>query len=113
DKIKLALDQQIERNINARVLYETDDVSLSLFRDFPNLSLGVENLSVIGKDSFATDTLARIPSFRMGLNLMSVVSGDELKVNSITLDEPVIRLIVLKSGKANWDIMIEDSTAAE
>ena len=113
DKIKLALDKEIAKNINAEVIYETDDVSLSLFRDFPNLSLGVDNLSVIGKDSFATDTLARIPSFRMGLNLMSVVAGDELKVNSITLDEPVIRLIVLKSGKANWDIMIEDSTAAE
>ncbi|MCJ8163788.1 AsmA family protein [Pontibacter sp. E15-1] len=113
DKIKLALDKEIARNINAEVLYQTDDVSLSLFRDFPNLSLGVDNLSVIGKDSFATDTLARIPSFRMGLNLMSVVSGDELKVNSITLDEPVIRLIVLKSGKANWDIFISDSTAAE
>ncbi|RDV14404.1 hypothetical protein DXT99_14880 [Pontibacter diazotrophicus] len=113
DKIKQALDKEIAKNIDARVLYETDDVSLSLFRDFPNLSLGVDNLSVIGKDSFATDTLARIPSFRMGLNLMSVVSGDELKVNSITLDEPVIRLIVLKSGKANWDIMLEDSIAVE
>ncbi len=113
DKIKLALDKEIARNINAEVLYATDDVSLSLFRDFPNLSLSVDNLSVIGKDSFATDTLARIPAFRMGLNLMSVVSGDELKVNSITLDEPVIRLIVLKSGKANWDIFIDDSTAAE
>jgi uncharacterized protein involved in outer membrane biogenesis len=112
DKIKLALDQQIAKNINARVLYETDDVSLSLFRNFPNLSLGINNLSVIGKDSFATDTLAIIPSFRMGLNLMSVISGDELKVNSVTLDKPVIRLIVLKSGKANWDIMIGDSTAA-
>ncbi|GAA4423769.1 hypothetical protein GCM10023188_02940 [Pontibacter saemangeumensis] len=113
DKIKLALDKEIARNINAEVVYQTDDVSLSLFRNFPNLSLGVENLSVIGKDSFATDTLARIPSFRMGLNLMSVISGDELKVNSITLNEPVIRLLVLKSGKANWDIMIDDSTAAE
>lgn len=110
DKIKLTLDQEIAKNINAQVLYETDDVSLSLLRDFPNLSLGVENLSVIGKDSFATDTLARIPSFRMGLNLFSVF-GDELKVNSITLDEPVIRLLVLKSGKANWDIMIEDTAA--
>ncbi|WP_276498411.1 AsmA-like C-terminal region-containing protein [Pontibacter litorisediminis] len=111
DKIKLALDQQIAENIDAQVLYETDDVSLSLLRDFPNLSLGVENLTVVGVDSFATDTLARIPSFRMGLNLFSVF-GDELKVNSITLEEPVIRLLVLKSGKANWDIMKEDTTAA-
>ncbi|MDX5438093.1 MAG: AsmA family protein, partial [Pontibacter sp.] len=111
DKIKLALDQEIAKNINAQVIYETGDVSLSLLRDFPNLSLGVENLSVVGKDSFATDTLARIPSFRMGMNLFSVF-GDELKVNSITLEEPVIRLLVLKSGKANWDIFIEDTTAA-
>ncbi|SFG68099.1 AsmA family protein [Pontibacter chinhatensis] len=112
DKIKLALDQQIAENINAQVIYKTDDVSLSLFRDFPNLSLGVENLSVVGVDSFATDTLARVPSFRLGMNLLSVF-GDELKVNSITLDEPVIRLLVLKSGKANWDIMKEDTTVTE
>ncbi|MEJ8802602.1 AsmA family protein [Pontibacter sp. H249] len=112
DKIKQALDKEIAKNINATVAYETDDVSLSLFRDFPNLSLGVDNLSIIGKDSFQTDTLAQIPSFRMGLNLSSVISGDELKVNSITLDEPTIRLIVLKSGKANWDVFIEDTTVA-
>ncbi|MHA6248583.1 AsmA-like C-terminal region-containing protein [Pontibacter sp. CAU 1760] len=113
DKIKQALDKEIAQSIHAEVLYETDDVSLSIFRDFPNLTLGVDNLSVIGKDSFATDTLARIPAFRMELNLMSVISGDELKVNAITLDEPVIRLIVLKSGKANWDIFIPDSTLTD
>ncbi|PRY14986.1 AsmA-like protein [Pontibacter ummariensis] len=111
DKIKLALDKEIAKNINAEVLYETGDVSLSLLRDFPNLSLGVDNLAVIGKDSFQTDTLAVIPSFRMGLNLASVIAGDELKINSIVLNEPVIRLLVLESGKANWDILIEDTTA--
>ncbi|MDX5419166.1 MAG: AsmA family protein [Hymenobacteraceae bacterium] len=112
DKIKQALDKEIAKNISATVIYETDDVSLSLFRDFPNISLGVDNLTVVGQDSFQTDTLAQVPSFRMGLNLMSVIGGDELKINSITLDEPVIRLIVLKSGKANWDIFKEDTTAA-
>ncbi|GHA64755.1 AsmA family protein [Pontibacter akesuensis] len=112
DKIKSALDKEIAKNINAQVIYETDDVSLSLLRDFPNLSLGVENLLVIGQDSFATDTLAKVPSFRMGLNLFSVF-GDQLKVNSIELEEPVIRLLVLKSGKANWDIVKEDTTATE
>ena len=113
DKIRQALDKEIAKTINANVLYETDDVSLSLFRDFPNLSLSVDNLAIVGKDSFQTDTLAYVPSFYMGLNLMSVISGDELKVNSITLDEPVIQLIVLESGKANWDIMIADTTVTE
>ncbi|HEY4650938.1 MAG TPA: AsmA-like C-terminal region-containing protein [Pontibacter sp.] len=111
DKIKQTLDKEIAKNINANVIYQTDDVSLSLFRDFPDVSLGVENLAIVGIDSFATDTLAQIPSFRMGLDLMSVLTGDELKINSVTLDEPKIRLIVLKSGKANWDIMKPDTAA--
>ncbi|MBJ6117639.1 hypothetical protein JAO76_05525 [Pontibacter sp. BT310] len=111
DKIKQTLDKEIAKNINANVLYQTDDVSLSLFRDFPDISLGVENLAIVGIDSFATDTLAQIPSFRMGLDLMSVIAGDELEINSITMDEPKIRLIVLKSGKANWDIMKPDTAA--
>jgi hypothetical protein len=112
DKIKEALDKEIAKNISATVIYATDDVSLSLFRDFPNMSLGVENLLVVGQDSFATDTLANIPSFRMGLDLMSVISGNRIKINNIKLDDPTIRLLVLKSGKANWDIFIADTTAA-
>lgn len=111
DKIKQTLDKEIAKNINANVIYQTDDVSLSLFRDFPDVSLSVENLAIVGIDSFATDTLALIPSFRMGLDLMSVITGDELKINSVTLNEPKVRLIVLKSGKANWDIMKPDTTA--
>ena len=111
DQIKARLDQEIANSVNARVLFETDDVSISLLRNFPNLSLGVDQLTVIGKDSFATDTLAYIPSFRMGLDLMSVIGGNTVKIRSVTLDEPVINLIMLKSGKANWDIMIPDTTA--
>ncbi|MEJ8757533.1 AsmA-like C-terminal region-containing protein [Pontibacter sp. H259] len=111
DKIKQTLDKEIAKNINANVLYQTDDVSLSLFRDFPDVSLGVENLAIVGIDSFATDTLAQVPSFRMGLDLMSVIAGDELKINSVAMDEPKIKLIVLKSGKANWDIMKPDTVA--
>ncbi|MHC2990563.1 hypothetical protein OB13_02790 [Pontibacter sp. HJ8] len=111
DKIKGALDKEIARNINASVQYKTEDVSLSLLRDFPNMSLGVENLLIVGQDSFATDTLARIPSFRMGLDLMSVITGNEVKINTIQLNDPTIRLLVLKSGKANWDIFIADTAA--
>ena len=110
DKVKEVLDKQIEKNVAAKVLYNTDDVSLSVFRNFPNLSLTVENLTVIGLDSFQRDTLAALPAFSMGLDLMSVISGEELKVKSIHLREPRIKLVVLKSGRANWDIFKEDTT---
>jgi hypothetical protein len=112
DKVKEVLDKQIEESVAAKVIYNTDDVSLSVFRNFPNLSLTVNNLTVIGQDSFQRDTLAALPAFSLGLDLMSVISGDEVKVNSVHLLNPNIKLVVLKSGRANWDIFKADTTAA-
>lgn len=112
DKIKQALDKQLAERVNAKVQYDPKNVSLSLFSSFPDLALGIDELRVIGQDSFARDTLAYLPSFRVGLDLMSVVSGDQIKINSVTLDRPDISVKVLKSGLANYDIMVSDSAAA-
>ncbi|RNI32334.1 AsmA family protein [Rufibacter immobilis] len=111
DKIKERLDKEIAKSINARVLYETDNVGLSLFSTFPDLGLSVKELTIIGKDSFQRDTLAYLPNFSLGLDLMSVISGDQIEIKSVQLEEPRLRLLVLKSGKANWDIFIPDTAA--
>jgi hypothetical protein len=112
DKIKDRLDKEIAKSVNARVLYETDNVSLSLFRTFPDLALSVKDLTIVGKDSFQRDTLAYLPDFSLGLDLMSVIAGDQMKIKSVHMGEPRLKLLVLKSGKANWDIFIPDSLAA-
>ncbi|UOR04902.1 AsmA family protein [Hymenobacter aerilatus] len=112
DKIQAAFDKQLAAHVAAKVEYDPSKISVSLFRDFPNLALSVENLRIIGQDSFARDTLAYLPALRVGMDLMSVVSGDQIKVKSVVLDEPDISLRVLKSGRANWDIFLSDSAAA-
>ncbi|MFC5270954.1 AsmA-like C-terminal region-containing protein [Adhaeribacter terreus] len=104
DKIKEIVDKEIAKNVDAKVIYKADDIGVSIFSTFPNLGLNIDNLAVVGVDSFQRDTLAYLPQFRMGLDLMSVISGDQLKIKSIKLTEPNIKLKVLKSGKANWDI---------
>ena len=104
DKIKQMVDAEIAKNVNAKVLYAANDVDISIFSTFPDLGLGIDNLNVIGVDSFQRDTLAYLPKFRMGLDLMSVISGDKMKIKSIKLTEPRIKLRILKSGLANWDI---------
>src|SRR5688500_13770025 len=104
DKIKQMVDAEIAKNVDAKVLYAAKDVDISIFSTFPDLGLGIDNLNVIGVDSFQRDTLAYLPKFRMGLDLMSVISGDKMKIKSIKLTEPRLKLRILKSGKANWDI---------
>src|SRR5688572_11703621 len=108
DKIKEMVDAEIAKNVNAKVQYAANDVSMSVFSTFPDLGVGIDNLTVIGVDSFQRDTLAHLPKFRLGLDLMSVISGDQMKIKSILLEEPSIKLKVLKSGKANWDIYKEN-----
>lgn len=92
----------INENVNATVKFS--DVSLSLFRDFPNLSISLKDLSVVGIDKFKDDTLVAFSSFNLSVNLGSVISGDQIKVNSISLNDPKIYAKVLADSSANWDI---------
>ncbi|RYZ45792.1 MAG: AsmA family protein, partial [Sphingobacteriales bacterium] len=105
DKIKVLLDQQIANQVNADVRYQSENVDLTVFRHFPNLTLAIDELAIIGQDTFARDTLAYLPALELNLDIMSVISGNEIKVNSVELQRPFINLIVTKGGKANWDIM--------
>ena len=108
--IKLA-EEQADKNLNAKVKFE--DVSVSMIRNFPNLSVELKGLSVVGIDTFKNDTLIKFKSLRAGLNLMSVISGDVIKINEIVLDNPVINAIVLHDSTANWDITKSDTTAVD
>nr|WP_294900945.1 AsmA family protein [uncultured Pedobacter sp.] len=108
DKIVAGVKTAINKNINANVNFK--DVDLSILSTFPNLGIQLNNLVVIGVDSFANDTLANIKTLELNLNLMSVLKGETYQINSVNLLEPNIYAKVLKSGKANWDIMKKDSS---
>jgi AsmA-like C-terminal region/AsmA family len=102
DKIVAKVKTEINNNINATVDFKGFD--LSLIKHFPNFTLTLENFSVVGINDFKGDTLAAIKQFDVTVDLMSVIKGSQIKINAISLDEPTINLLVLKNGKANWDI---------
>jgi hypothetical protein len=111
DKIVAIVKEQANKNLNAKV--DFGDFDLSLISSFPDFRFKMDNLSVIGVDSFASDTLAVIKHLKTDINLKSVLSGGPYQINSIIIDNPRILAKVLKSGKANWDIAkpSEDTTA--
>jgi hypothetical protein len=90
------------KELNAKVNF--GDFDLSLFRSFPNFSLSVEDVSIANIGEFEGDTLLSAKNLSVGLNLMSVIKGDKYEINEISLKHPRIQAIVLKNGKANWDI---------
>lgn len=102
-KIVEAVKREANNNLNARLNFSK--VSLSLFRSFPNVSVGIQNLSLTGVNDFDKDTLISTPSFRLTLDIMSVIKGSNYKIKEIILQEPDVLLKVLSDGTANWDIM--------
>lgn len=109
DKLIQLAKQEVNKNLNAKV--DWGDFSLTMFSSFPDFRFTIENVKVIGINEFAKDTLASIPELQLDLDLMSVISGDQYRVNSISLKNPRIHAHVLRNGKANWDITKPDSTA--
>jgi hypothetical protein len=93
------------------------DQGLGLFRDFPNLTLSLDDLSVVGVGKFEGDTLAAIHRFGVVLDLASAVrsalgGSGPVVVRAIELGRPRLSLVKLKDGSANWDITRKDTTAA-
>ncbi len=110
-KIIDAVQEEANNNLNAKLKFA--DLNLSLISNFPNISAELEDLTIVGVDTFATDTLVGFKTFKATLDLMSVISGDEIKVKELILNKPNVNIKVLENGLANYDIAKEDTTSSE
>lgn len=106
DDIKAAIDKELAKSINADVVYEADNFSLTLFKNFPNITAEVRNMGVINREPFAGDILFAAENVQVEVNLKDVLFGDQLRLKGITLIRPVINVNVLADGRANYDIAI-------
>ena len=103
-RVKVAVNQSLAARVDWR------DVGVSFFRNFPNLTLRLDDLTVANQGRFAGDTLAAIHHFGIVLDLPSVLGnvigsgGRPIVVRGVELDQPRLSLITLEDGTVNWDI---------
>lgn len=109
DDIKAAIDKELAKSINADVVYEADNFSLTLFKNFPNITAEVRDFGVINREPFAGDILFAAENVQVEVNLKDVLFGDQLRLKGITLVRPIINVNVLADGRANYDIAIASS----
>ena len=102
-KIVSLVKKEINKNLNAKVDFK--DVDISFFRRFPKVSIGLDDLQVIGTDYFSKDTLLSAKRLDATVNFMSFIRGSNMSINNIFLVSPRIHAIVSKDGLANWDIV--------
>ena len=71
DRIEARVKTEVNRGLAARVDWR--DASLGLFRNFPNLTLTLDNLTSVGVGKFEGDTLAVVRQLRVVLDLASAL----------------------------------------
>lgn len=108
--IELA-NQQINNTINADAHIE--NVSLSFFRKFPSLSIGLDELLVVGHTPFEGDTLIYLDRFELIANPLAMLTDKSIDVQKIILHNINLNAIILEDGTANWDIAKETGETAE
>lgn len=106
DDIKAAIDKEIAKSVNADVVFDVDKFNLTLFKNFPNVTIELGDLGVINREPFEGQVLFATNKLQVEINLKDILFGDQLRVKGISLVKPVINVKVLPDGKANWDIAI-------
>lgn len=111
DEIIARAKLEVNENLNAKV--EFKDISLSLFRSFPDFTLGISNITIDGVEGFEGHRLAEIDRFQLDLDLMSVLSGNQFVIEKILIADAQFHIILDSEGKANYDIVKPSEEVAE
>ena len=107
DKLVAYAKAYVNEQLEAEVDFSR--VSLSLLWTFPQFSFVLEDFSMVGRGIFEGYPLAEVKRLDLRLNLWSVIRGD-YRIKGLVLEEPRLRVKVLRDGRANYEVMKVDTT---
>ncbi len=107
DELVAAIKDSVNETMNATVDFK--DADISILRSFPNLTLTLNDLSVIGQGEFKDLALYKAKETALTIDIKSAMNAKDgpISVKKIRLDQPQINILVLPQGKANYDVTKE------
>lgn len=107
-KIKAMVLKSINEKVDATVGFE--DVSISLFRNFPNANISIEKLSIINKAPFAGDTLFYSDELQLKMSVKELFKseGETMELQSFSSKNGLVNIIFNKDGIGNFDIALKE-----
>jgi Uncharacterized protein involved in outer membrane biogenesis len=109
---KIADIVKAEGNKMLNAQFDFKKLNISLFRNFPQASVTLEDFWLKGTGEFANDTLVQAGEVTAAINLFSLFGDSGYDVSKIFIEDTRLHAIVLPDGHANWDIMKPDTAAA-
>ena len=109
---KIADIVKTEGNKMLNAQFDFKKLNISLFRNFPQASVTLEDFWLKGTGEFANDTLVQAGEVTAAINLFSLFGNSGYDISKIFIEDTKLHAIVLLDGRANWNIMKPDTTAA-
>ncbi len=103
DKITEIIKREANAMLNARLDFEKLDISL--LRHFPNASLDLKGLTLVGVERFEGDTIIGAERISVVVDVMSLFGDEGFEVKKIDLAAPQVHGHKLADGAVNWDVM--------
>lgn len=106
DKIIDLVKTTVNNNVNAQV--DFSDANLSFIRNFPSASVQLSDVTVINEAPFKGDTLVFAKDILLKLKLTDLLksSSGQLSIQSFTIDDALVNVLIDEKGNANYDIAI-------
>ena len=132
---KIADIVKTEGNKMLNAQFDFKNLNISLFRNFPQASVtledfwlkgtgefandtlvqagevSLENFWLKGVGEFQNDTLVRAEKVSVSVNLFSLFGDSGYDISKIFIEDTKLHAIILPDGRANWDIMKPDTIA--
>lgn len=110
-ELKKLVQKELDAQIDAKVRF--DNIDLGFFKVFPSLTLGVNDIYVIGNTPFENDTLFSAERVFIKLKVSDLFSGAPYRIRYVGLKKPVVNILVLENGMANYDIAKDIAVSEE
>lgn len=102
-KIEQIVKQEANELLQARL--DFDRLSLSLLRHFPNASLELKGLTLVGVERFEGDTIVAAERISVVVNPLSLLGDKGFEVKKVLVATPAVHAHKLADGAVNWAVM--------
>ena len=103
EKVKILANKNLEGELNF------NESELSFFKHFPSLTLTLHELNLNGSKPYKNKSLVSAKEISFGIDVWSVVFGNQTEIEEIYLEEAKINVLVNQKGEANYNIYKSNS----
>lgn len=111
DSLTPLVNKYASQYLNADVNFRRVDVSI--WSDFPQVSLSIIEGNIISKALAESDTLLKFKRLDLSLDAWGLIRMSGASVRSFALSGARARAIIDSTGRASWDILLPSESSAE